>query len=150
MRIRFSPPSGRLGVSPGFGGGPGSGLYPQPWRNHLAAVAGQRFAEREFSTGSASQFPRPIPRVYAIIEAKEGGIYRSRTAANIGPESMMMAGFVSAPGISAKFMLIQRRSIQFMFEHRFVPVGRRRQTFELMPASQGSSWALDWSKIRSG
>jgi len=66
-------------------------------------------------------------RVYAIIEAKEGGIFRSDDGGGRnGPRSMTTAGFVSAPGISIKFTRTKISRYRLCAQYRRIQIGGRR------------------------
>ena len=90
-------------------GGPGSGLY----KSEDNGVTWKQLRDNGLPDGILGRIGITVSgadsnRVYAIIEAKEGGLFRSDDGGEkLDARSTTTAGSVSAPGISARFTRIR-------------------------------------------
>ena len=105
-RASSTPRSGRCRRTPCSleSGGPGSGaLEVDRRRRHLdGADAQPRPAEGDARQDRRRRLARePAERVWAIVEAEEGGVFRSTTAARPGRRPATTATCASAPGTTA-------------------------------------------------
>jgi len=125
-------------------GGPGSGLYRSEdngvtWKH----LEGNGLPEGILGKIGIAVSGADANRIYAMIEAKEGGLYRSDDAGQKWTRVMMTAASVSAPGTSAK-LTPTRIAERFIFEHGDSNVDAPK-TFNLLPRGRRSSRLVDRS-----
>jgi len=91
--------------------GPGSGLYRSvDGGDHWQPVTGQGFPSEGLGRIGIAFAPSNPKRIYLIVDAKEGGLYRSDTAGKSGSAFRRIAASGDAAGISTR--LPSTRKIQ--------------------------------------